>query len=185
MSTTIEKILNELQEVGKVTALNIADSLGLEPGVAVAMLKNQVKQGNADCVNGYFSITEKGRKYSPDAIAEKPVTKKKSSRAVKTQKVAEVTVSGRIDKPVQVGSVEGEKPAVEQSAPLPLIINAVQKVETTPAVIFADPDTMTVTLPTIDSLSRKIRQHEGDVRRLRKLRETVRKLQRQTAGVAL
>lgn len=158
MSTTVEKILNELQEAGKATALIVADSLGLEPGIAVAMLKNQEKIGNVKCLNGYFSITEKGRNYSPEKAA--PAKPKKTVKL---------------------------RPAKEASAkktevvPAPVAEQQVTEITKLPTVIWGADDFLTLNIPTPEYLTKQIRKHEANAKRLKKLRTTIRSLQRQNA----
>lgn len=158
MSTTVEKILNELQEVGKATALIVADSLGLEPGIAVAMLNSQVKTGNAECLNGFYSITEKGRDYSP-----------------------ETTVPTKTKKPAK------PRPAKEASAknaeviPVPIAEQPAKEITELPKVIWGVDDFLTMNIPTPEFLTKQIRKHEANAKRLKKLRTTIRSLQRQNA----
>lgn len=156
MSTTVEKILNELQEVGKATALIVADSLGLEPGIAVAMLNSQVKTGNVACLNGFYSITEKGRDYSPETAA--PAKTKKPSKT-SPAKVASANKSEVVPVPV------AEQPAKE--------------IAELPKVIWGADDFLTLSIPTPEYLTKQIRKHEANARRLKKLRSTIRSLQRQ------
>lgn len=158
MSTTVEKILNELQEVGKATALIVADSLGLEPGIAVAMLNSQVKTGNVACLNGFYSITEKGRDYSPETAAPA-----KTKKPVKTRpaKVVSAKKSEVVPVPIQ------EQPAKE--------------ITELPKVIWGADDFLTLNIPTPEYLTKQIRKHEANAKRLKKLRTTIRSLQRQNA----
>ncbi|ADW76542.1 hypothetical protein Rahaq_4967 (plasmid) [Rahnella aceris] len=150
MSTTVEKILNELQETGKATALIVADSLGLEPDIAVAMLNNQVKTGNVKCLNGFYSITEKGRDYSPEASVPAKTNKPLKPRPARPAKA----------EPVKKAEVTPTQP--------PALV-----------VIWSDDDFLTLSIPTPESLTKQIRKHEANARRLKKLRATIRSLQRQ------
>ncbi len=159
MSTTVEKILNELQEVGKATALIVADSLGLEPGIAVAMLNNQVKTGNVVCLNGFYSITEKGRDYSPETAAPAKTKKSVKPRPVKMASASKAEVI-----PVPVVA---EQPATETTE--------------LPKVIWGADDFLTLNIPTPEYLTKQIRKHEANAKRLKKLRTTIRSLQRQNA----
>lgn len=161
MSTTVEKTLNELQEVGKATALIVADSLGLEPGIAVAMLNSQVKTGNVACLNGFYSITEKGRDYSPETAA--PAKTKKTVKAVKPQ-------------PAKVAS-----PKKTEVIPAPVVEQPVKEITDLPKVIWGADDFLTLNLPTPEYLTKQIRKHEANTKRLKKLRTTIRSLQRQNA----
>lgn len=158
MSTTVEKILNELQEVGKATALIVADSLGLEPGIAVAMLNSQVKTGNVACLNGFYSITEKGRDYSPETGAPA-----KTKKPVKTR-------------PAKV--VSAKKSEV---VPVPVAEQPAKEITELPKVIWGADDFLTLSIPTPEYLTKQIRKHEANARRLKKLRTTIRSLQRQNA----
>ncbi|WP_439292059.1 MULTISPECIES: hypothetical protein [Rahnella] len=158
MSTTVEKILNELQETGKATALLVADSLGLEPGIAVAMLNNQVKTGNVICLNGFYSITEKGRDYSPETAAPAKTKKSAKPRLVKMASASKAEV---IPAPV------AEQPATETTE--------------LPKVIWGADDFLTLNIPTPEYLTKQIRKHEANAKRLKKLRTTIRSLQRQNA----
>lgn len=160
MSTTVEQILNELQEVGKTTALNVADSLGLEPGIAVAMLNSQVKAGNVACVNGLFSITEKGRNYSPE-ISVTPRDKKLAK--------------------TRLAKVAAAKKAEISPVPAPVAIQPVKEITEKPKVIWGADDFLTLSIPTPEYLTKQIRKHEANARRLKKLRATIRSLQRQNA----
>lgn len=160
MSTTVEKILNELQEVGKATALIVADSLGLEPGIAVAMLNSQVKTGNVECLNGFYSITEKGRDYSPEQIA--PIKPKKLVKP----------------RPAKVASV---KKVEVNPAPVPVAEQPAKEIIELPKVIWGADEFLTLNIPTLEYLTKQIRKYEANAKRLKKLRTTIRSLQSQSA----
>lgn len=158
MSTTVEKILNELQEVGKATALIVADSLGLEPGIAVAMLNSQVKTGNVECLNGFYSITEKGRDYSPETAASAKTKKSAKPRPVKVTCIRKAEV-----------------------IPAPVAEQPVKEITELPKVIWGADDFLTLNIPTPEYLTKQIRKHEANAKRLKKLRTTIRSLQRQNS----
>lgn len=160
MSTTVEKILNELQEVGKATALIVADSLGLEPGIAVAMLNSQVKTGNVECLNGFYSITEKGRDYSPEPIAPIKAKKPVKPRPAKVASVNKVEVN---------------------TAPAPVAEQPAKEIIELPKVFWGADEFLTLNIPTPEYLTKQIRKHEANAKRLKKLRTTIRSLQRQNA----
>lgn len=163
MSTTVEKILNELQETWKATALIVADSLGLEPGIAVAMLNNQVKTGNVKCLNGFYSITEKGRDYYPEA-----------SVPAKTKKPLK-------PRPAHTAKAEPVKKAEVNPTPPPVLVakQPAKEITEKPKVIWGTDDFLTLSIPTPEYLTKQIRKHEANARRLKKLRATIRSLQRQ------
>lgn len=158
MSTTVEKILNELQEVGKATALIVADSLGLEPGIAVAMLNSQVKTGNVACLNGFYSLTEKGRDYYPETAAP-----------------------AKTKKPVKLRHAKETSTKKTDVVPAPIAEQPVTEITELPKVFWGADDFLTLNIPTPEYLTKQIRKHEANAKRLKKLRTTIRSLQRQNS----